>query len=124
METFLAIVAVISGLCVIGNFCIMLYGFKKFIDKPRDSMRDELVALRTEVNLIKTQALRDKEEVNARLEKGNKKFDELGELCGVLVRCNLALVEFEIQYCITEDKAMSSDLTEVKKELNNYLSHI
>lgn len=122
MEKFLTIVAVLSGLCTFGTFCGMLYAFKKFLDKPRDDIRDEVIALKTEVQLLKTRSERDKEDIYNRLEKGNRRFDEQDRTNEVILHSTLALIEFEIQYCLTQNIPISTDLDKVKQELHTFLS--
>jgi hypothetical protein len=53
---------------------------------------------------------------------GNDRFREQEATNEVLLRSILALVEFEIQYCITENKPISKDLEKAKDDLHSFLS--
>ena len=53
---------------------------------------------------------------------GNDRFREQENTNEVLLRSILALVEFEIQYCITENKPISKDLEKAKDDLHGFLS--
>lgn len=53
---------------------------------------------------------------------GNDRFREQENTNEILLRSILALVEFEIQYCITENKPISKDLEKAKDDLHGFLS--
>lgn len=53
---------------------------------------------------------------------GNDRFREQEATNEVLLRSILALVEFEIQYCLTENKPISKDLERAKEDLHAFLS--
>ena len=40
----------------------------------------------------------------------------------VLIHSTMALIEFEIQYCLTEKKSLSPELQRAKDDLQSYLS--
>ena len=94
------------------NIIIILYGFYIFLTKPRTSLEKRVKAL--EIKLA---------EVEKSLLKGNDHFRSQDETLEVLIRSTLALIEFEVQYCITENKPISDDLKKVKEDLHIYLSH-
>lgn len=94
------------------NIIIILYGFYIFLTKPRTSLEKRVQAL--EIKLV---------EVEKSLLKGNDHFRSQDETLEVLIRSTLALIEFEVQYCITENKPISDDLKKVKENLHIYLSH-
>lgn len=60
--------------------------------------------------------------IESSLYHGNDRFREQENTNEVLLRSILALVEFEIQYCITENKPISKDLEKAKDELHGFLS--
>ncbi len=62
-------------------------------------------------------------EVEKSLLKGNDHFRSQDDALEVLIRSTLALIEFEVQYCITEGKQISDDLKHVKDDLHHYLAH-
>lgn len=94
------------------NIIIILYGFYIFLTKPRTTLEKRVQAL--EIKLA---------EVEKSLLKGNDHFRSQDETLEVLIRSTLALIEFEVQYCITENKPISDDLKKVKEDLHIYLSH-
>ena len=60
--------------------------------------------------------------VESSLYLGNDRFREQENTNEVLLRSLLALIEFEIQYCITENKPISKDLEKAKDDLHAFLS--
>ena len=60
--------------------------------------------------------------IESSLYHGNDRFREQENTNEVLLKSLLALIEFEIQYCITENKPISKDLERAKEDLHAYLS--
>ena len=54
--------------------------------------------------------------------KKDERIRELDESNGVIMRSVLALIEFEIQYCLTENKPMSKGLEKAKESLDDYIA--
>lgn len=94
-----------------GNACIMLAAFKAFLLRPKETTLQRIAQLEFEVKEIKDS-----------LNDGNDKFRFQGETLEVLIQAVQALIEFEIQYCLMEDKSMSKGLEKAKEDLNHYLS--
>ena len=86
------------------NICIIGYGFYKFLNTPRDSMEQRITALEVEVKNLKSSQENDQDTLK------------------VLTRSTLALIEFEMQYCMTENKDMSDSLKAAKRDLEEFLS--
>jgi hypothetical protein len=106
-------IVMITGLFVsVGNLCVMIYAFTRFLKKPHESLEEKILLLESKIKEIENSLL-----------KGNDKFREQDETNTVLTRTTLALIEFEIQYCLLEDKPMSKGLEVAKEELNSYLSN-
>lgn len=93
------------------NICIIGYGFIKFLNKPHDNLESRVSALELE-----------QREFKQSLHQGNDRFREQEDTNQVLIHSVLALIEFEIQYCITEHKEPSKGLEKAKEDLNNYLA--
>ena len=93
------------------NICVLLYAFVNFLKKPKNDLDERIKTLEVKV-----------EEHGRRLDRGNIKFDTHDKTNEVLIRSTLALVEFEIQYCISEKKPMSRDLEKARDDLHNYLA--
>ena len=94
------------------NIIIIIYGFYIFLTKPRNTLEKRVQVLELKIA-----------EVEKSLLKGNDHFRSQDETLEVLIRSTLALIEFEVQYCITEAKPISDDLKKVKENLHIYLSH-
>ena len=89
----------------------MVFLFIKFINKPHDTLETRVSTLELEVKETKQSLL-----------QGNDRFREQESTNEVLIHSVLALIEFEIQYCLTEHKEMSKGLEKAKEDLNNYLA--
>jgi hypothetical protein len=88
-----------------------LYGGYKWVGSSRKNIEDRVNVL--EKNL---------EKIEERLNDGDKRFVEQDITNEVITKSTLALIEFEMQYCISEKKPITQGLEEAKKELHNYLS--
>lgn len=105
------LVSIMQLLLTFGNLCIMLYAFSKFLAKPHDTLEEKVSALENKVK-----------EHEESLHQGNDKFREQNVTNEVLIHSTLALIEFEIQYCLTEKKLISPELQKAKDDLHGYLS--
>lgn len=94
-----------------GNICVLAYALFKFLNRPHDTLEDRVNAHEVEIADIKKSLL-----------QGNDRFREQDDTNEVLLHSVLALIEFEIQFCLVEHKEMSAGLTKAKEDLNNYLS--
>lgn len=107
-QILLPILQLILAFC---NIVIIGYGLYKFLNKPHDTLEARIIALEIEHKEMKRSLL-----------QGNDRFREQDGTNEVLIRSTLALIEFEMQYCMIEHKDMSEDLKQAKKELREYLS--
>lgn len=98
-------------LLTFGNVCILAYGFKKFLNKPHDSLEERVVKCEKDIEGIRQSLFR-----------GDGKFQEHERALKVLVRATIALVEFEMQYCLTEHKEMSRGLEKAKEALDEFVA--
>ena len=112
MDYLSLILKLFQIILTIFNIIIILYGFYIFLTKPRTTLEKRVQAL--EVKMA---------EAEKSLLQGNDRFRSQDETLEVLIRSTLALIEFEVQYCITENKPISDDLKKVKEDLHIYLSH-
>lgn len=106
-----AILPILQTILALANICVLGYAFAKFLNRPHDTLEDRVNAHDVEIREIKTSLL-----------QGNDRFREQDDTNEVLIHSVLALIEFEIQYCLTEHKDMSKDLERAKEDLHNYLS--
>ena len=93
------------------NICIILFGFYKFLGKPNSTLEERVKGIEDRLTIIERG-----------LKLGNVKFNEHDRALEVVTKNVLALVEFEMQYCLKEDYPVSKGLEKSKEELNEYLS--
>lgn len=106
-----AVLPVLQTILAIGNICIIGYGFYKFLGKPHSTLENRVVALETEVREIKQNT-----------GNGDKQIAVNKEAMAVMQRCLLALIEFEINFCLSSGYTDTHDLEEAKRELHSYLA--
>lgn len=94
-----------------GNICVLAYALVKFLNRPHDTLEERVNAHDVEIKEIKSSLL-----------QGNDRFREQEDTNEVLLRSLLALIEFEIQYLLQENKPISRDLEKAKDDLHNFLS--
>lgn len=102
----------------IAQVVTILFAVYKFTRKPHDTLESRVSTLEVEVKETKQSLLQG----NDRFRELDDKFHEQDKTNAVITKSTLALIEFEIQYCLTEHKDMSEGLKQAKKELNDYLS--
>lgn len=104
------------------NIIILIYGFNKFLNKPKDDINARITTLEGEIRDLKVSINTEIKEIKDSLHKGNDNFREQDKTNDVLIHSVLALIEFEMQYCLVEHKDMSDGLKQAKKDLNDFLS--
>ena len=95
-------------------FCTLLgmaYAFKKFLSKPKDSMIERIIMLEAEMK-----------DVKSALNQGNDRFRKQNDTNEVILHSIMDLIDFEMQYCLTEKVTMSDDLKYAKEDLQRFLS--
>jgi hypothetical protein len=108
LQLILMSVQLLVALCTLLG---MAYAFKKFLSKPKDSMIERIVVLEAEMK-----------DVKAALNQGNDRFRKQNDTNEVILHSILALIDFEMQYCLTEKVTMSDDLKYAKEDLQRFLS--
>lgn len=88
------------------NILIVGYTFVKFLGKPHDSLEQRVSVLES-----------DMAETKRRLEKGDRRFDDLDEKYETFMTSMLAFLDFEIAYCINTHYEHTEDLVEARKAL-------
>jgi hypothetical protein len=109
--TITIILPILQLILTAGNICVLGYALFKFLNKPHDTLETRVTILEAEIKDIKDSLLR-----------GNDKFKEQEDANEVMIHSILALIEWEIQYCLTEHVEMSKGLEKAKDNLNNYLA--
>lgn len=107
VQTMLTIMQIILAF---GNICIMTYAFSKFLSKPHDDLTEKVIKLESKV-----------EDIEDSLKSGDRHFREHDTTVEVIINTTLALIEYEIQNCYSENKPINSGLEEAKANLNNFL---
>lgn len=95
----------------IANIVIILYGGYKFLGKPHSSLEKRVATLEKDILEVKTS-----------LARGNKRFIEQDMTNEVITQSVLALIEFEMEYCLKEHKEVSKSLELAKEKLHLYLA--
>ena len=95
----------------IAQVVALLYAGYKFTRKPHDTLESRVAALEEK-----------NKDMELSLLKKDERIRELDESNGVIMRSVLALIEFEIQYCLTENKPMSKGLEKAKESLDDYIA--
>lgn len=97
------------------NVCNLLglgYVFYKFTRRPQDSLEERVTVLE----------VKSKEHDNA-LHQGNDKFRELKQASTLIVTSMIALIEFEVDYCMHHgDEKISAKLESSKERLYQFLA--
>ena len=106
-----SILPFLQTIIAIANICVLGYAFKKFLNKPHDSLEERVVKCENDIKDIKQSLFR-----------GDSKFQEMDRALKVLIRATIALVEFEMQYCLIEHKEMSKGLEKAKEALDEYMA--
>lgn len=95
----------------LGQIVALFYAGYKFTRKPHDTLESRVSALEEKNKDLQIEIL-----------KKDERIKEIEELCGVIIRSVIALIEFEMQYCLTEDKPVSKGLEKAKESLDDYFS--
>lgn len=95
-----------------GTLCMMLYGLKLFLRKPQDSLVQRVTELEVKVK-----------EHEDSLNSGNDRFREQKKTNALIINSLVALIEFEVDYCIHHgDEKISPRLDKTKIDLQSYLA--
>lgn len=95
----------------LANLTVLGYALYKFTKKPHDTLEQRVATCEVEIKNIKDS-----------LNHGQDKFRAQDEAIKVLIHSTLALVEFEMQYCLMEHKEMSESLKKAKDDLHSFLA--
>lgn len=93
------------------NIIVLAYALLKFLSKPHDTLEQRVNAHDVEIK-----------EIKASLLQGNDRFREQSDINEIMLRSVLALIEYEIQFCITEKRPITRDLEKAKDDLHDYLA--
>lgn len=102
----------------IAQVVTILFAVYKFTRKPHDTLETRVSTLEIEHREIKQSLLQG----NDKFREQDEKFRQQDKTNGVILHSVMALIQFEIQYCLTEHKEMSKGLEQAKEDLDNYLA--
>jgi hypothetical protein len=95
-----------------GNLIIMLYALSKFLKKPQNDLEDRVTVLE-----VKSR------EHDEALHLGNDRFREQKKADALIINSLVALIEFEVDYCMHHgDERISPRLDKAKTDLQEYLA--
>lgn len=107
MQELLQVLQILLALC---NIALLMFGFYKFLRRPSDDIKERVIAIEIK-----------QADMERSLQKGNDKFKDQSETNEVLLHSVFALIEFEMQYCLTEKKPITSNLEKAKDALYQYM---
>lgn len=105
------ILPILQVILTSGNICILAYALFNFLKKPQNSLEERVSV--TEIKI---------KEIEASLLQGNDRFREQESTNEVMQSCMLALIDFELAYCIHTSYEDTDDLMKAKTELRKHLS--
>lgn len=108
LQLILMIFQLLVAIC---TFIGMMYAFKLFLARPRESVEARLLVVEKVVEDLKHSLL-----------QGNDRFRKQDDTNEIILHSILALIDFEIQCCITEKVTMTDDLKHAKEDLQKFLS--
>lgn len=100
-----------QAVLAIGNICIMLYALKTFISKPHLSLEEKVNEHEVKIKDIEKSLL-----------QGNDRFRDQEATNEVMQSCMLALIDFELSYCIHTSYEDTEDLTKARDVLRRHLA--
>ena len=89
----------------------MFYAFKKFLQKPHDTLEERIIALELK-----------QKETDQKLLEGNDRFRKQDDTNEVFINCMLAFIDFELSYCSHTDYKYTEDLDKAKDTLRKHLA--
>lgn len=101
-----------------GNICVLLYALFKFLNKPHDSLSDEIKRLKDEIAKLTITC----ERMQKSLDASHEKHREQDRTNKVFKRVFILLANFEVTYCQETGFEHTEDLKTAKKELEEYLA--
>lgn len=104
------------------NLVLLLFTLKKYLQQPHDTMIERIARIEEDVKELKGQQEQDRNKFKDQQKQDRIRFKEQMITNEVIIKSVLALIEFEIQYCITENKEPTDSLELARKDLNAFLS--
>lgn len=93
------------------NICVLMFAFYKFMNKPRTNLEEKVSICELKIK-----------EIEQSLYQGNDRFREQETTNEVMQSCMLALIDFELSFCIHSNYTDTSDLEKAKDKLRGHLA--
>lgn len=100
------------------NLIIIIYGGYKFLNKPHDTLAEEVKKLREEIVQLKV-TIKD---MQKSLDSSHEKHREQDRTNKAFKRVFILLANFEVSYCQNTGYEHTEDLKKAKDELEEYLA--
>lgn len=115
---FNAISGFLTVFLQIANVIVLGYALYKFLNKPHDSLADEVKKLKEEITKLNVTI----EKMQQSLDVSHNKHREQDRTNKAFKRVFILLANFEVRYCQETGFEHTDDLIQAKKELDEYLA--
>ena len=95
----------------VANIVVLGYALYKFLNRPRNTLEEKVIALEVKLR-----------EVEESLKQGNDRFRDQDDTNEVMQICMLALIDFELSYCLHTNYEHTDDLIKAKDVLRKHLA--
>lgn len=106
-----SILPVLQVILTFGNICVLGYALFRFLNRPHNTLEEKVNEHDVKIKEIETSLL-----------QGNDRFREQENTNEVMQTCMLALIDFELAYCIHTGYADTDDLVKAKDVLRKHLA--
>lgn len=106
-----SILPIFQLILTFGNVCVLGYALFKFLNKPHSTLEEKVNEHDLKIKAIENSLL-----------QGNDRFREQETTNEVMQSCMLALIDFELAYCIHTSYEDTEDLMRAKNELRKHLA--
>lgn len=113
-----AILPIFQLILNFGNICVLAFTLYKFLNKPHDSLADEVKKLKEEIAKLNVTI----EKMQQSLDASHNKHREQDRTNKAFKRVFILLANFEVRYCQETGFEHTDDLIQAKKELDEYLA--
>ena len=102
----------------VANIVVLGYALYKFLNRPHSTLETKHEELKKRVDEHDVKL----KEVESSLHQGNDRFREQEDTNEVMQTCMLALIDFELAYCIHTGYEDADDLVQAKDTLRKHLA--
>ena len=106
-----AILPILQTILTSANICVLGYALFKFLNRPHNTLEEKVKEHDVKIKEIETSLL-----------QGNDRFRNQDSTNEVMQSCMLALIDFELAYCIHTSYEDTEDLMRAKNELRAHLA--